>query len=172
MSDLAFDDLPASVGTTTEGMPFVLGQEELSAFEKATWLDKAYAEDLPEFPPTLVEGFMLLGMVDAASKLATPGRSETMWGLNYGLDRVRFIKPVHIGQRVLSTFETVAVEPKDQGYKVLRRCVFTVDGDDGPAMIADWWSFVLPRGTVERARREEADTSFDARAVDEDGRRP
>ncbi|MGX5656668.1 hypothetical protein ACWKWC_17965 [Geodermatophilus nigrescens] len=153
MSD--FHDLPSTVGTTIEGHPFVLGEDEDAAFTKATWLDKAYPEDtVPEYPATLVEGFLLLGMVDAASKLAAPDRGATAWGLNYGLDRVRFIRPVHLGQRVLSTFETLAVEPKDQGYKVLRRCVFTVEGDDGPAMIADWWSFALPRGTVERARRE------------------
>jgi acyl dehydratase len=154
MAGNTFDDLPETVGQVAQGAPFVLGAEEHRAFERATWLDKAYPEDLPEFPPSLVEGFLLLSMVDAAARLAAPAGDDTMWGLNYGLDRVRFIQPVHLVQTVLSTFETLAVEPKDKGYKVLRRCVFTVVGQDEPAMIADWWSFVLPRGTVERARRE------------------
>ncbi|WP_020099832.1 hypothetical protein [Mycobacterium sp. 360MFTsu5.1] len=154
MSENSFDDLPATVGHIIEGAPFVLGEDEHRAFEKATWLDKAYPAELPEFPSTLVEGFLLLSMVDAAARLASPTDADIMWGLNYGLDRVRFIRPVHFGQKVLSTFETLVVEPKDKGYKILRRCVFTAEGDDSAAMIADWWTFALPRGTVERARRE------------------
>ncbi|MFD0685993.1 hypothetical protein [Actinomadura fibrosa] len=152
MTEMTFDDLPQSVGHITQGAPFALGEEELDAFAKATWLDKAYLDDIPEFPETLVEGFLLLSMLDAAAKLASPASSSTMWGLNYGLDRVRFIAPVHMGQRVLSTYEILAVEPKDNGYKVLRRCTFTVEGQDRPAMVADWWSLAFPRGTVERAR--------------------
>ena len=153
MNKPTFDDLPSSVGTVMEGAPFVLGEEELHHFEKATWLDKAYPDEIDEFPSTLVEGFMLLGMLDAAARLASMDASDTMWGLNYGLDKVRFVSPVHLGQKVLSTYETLAVDPKDEGYKVLRRCVFTVEGADVPAMVADWWTFVLPRGTVEKARR-------------------
>lgn len=153
MSSTAFDDLPSSVGQIIHGVPFALGNDEDAAFQRATWLDRAYPEDLPEFPETLVEGFLLLSMVDAMSQLAAPSASDDSWGLNYGLDRVRFIRPVHFGQTVHSTFETLAVEPKDNGYKVLRRCTFTVEGADGPAMIADWWGLVLPRGTVERARQ-------------------
>ncbi|MGI5328723.1 hypothetical protein [Actinomadura nitritigenes] len=155
MNDVTFETLPQSVGRIMQGAPFVLGEEEARAFEKGTWLDRAYPEDdVPEYPETLVEGFLLLSMLDAAARLAAPTTASTMWGLNYGLDRVRFIAPVHLGQRVLSTYETLAVEPKDNGYKVLRRCTFTVEGQDRPAMVADWWSLALPRGTVERARRQ------------------
>ncbi|TRW80981.1 hypothetical protein FK535_18140 [Mycolicibacterium sp. 018/SC-01/001] len=155
MNHRTFADLPGTVGHIVNGAPFVLTHEEHAAFEKATWLDKAYPDELPEFPPTLIEGFLLLSMVDAAARLAAPDDTATMWGLNYGLDKVRFIAPVHLGQTVLSTYETLAVEPKDEGFKILRRCTFTVEGADTPAMVADWWSFVLPRGTVERARRQD-----------------
>jgi hypothetical protein len=37
---------------------------------------------------------------------------------------------------------------------VLRRCTFTVEGHDRPAMVADRWGFVLPNGTVEKGRRD------------------
>jgi len=160
---LSFGDLPSSVGTVVTGVPFTLGEFEVEHFEKATWLDKAYPEDAPEFPPTLVEGFLLLSMLDAALKLSVDGGDggdgveSDMWGLNYGLDRVRFVSQVHRGDRVLSTYKVLEVKPKDLGYLVLRRCVFTVEGHDRPAMTADWWSFVLPSGTVERGRREQPD---------------
>ncbi|MET8977923.1 hypothetical protein ABZX85_20120 [Streptomyces sp. NPDC004539] len=143
------------MGTTIQGEPFTLDAEDSRYFHKATWLDTAYPDDVEEFPDTLVEGFWLLAMVDAVSRLSTSTDSTATWALNYGLDRVRFISPVHLGQRILPTFEVLDVVPKDGGYKVLRRCTFQVEGAETPAMVADWWGYVLPRGTVERGRRSE-----------------
>ncbi|MBP2327204.1 crotonobetaine/carnitine-CoA ligase [Kibdelosporangium banguiense] len=148
-----FDDLPSTVGMVVQGKPFALGNEESDLFHRATWLDKAYPEDPPEFPENLVEGFLLLSMVDAVSRMAGMSDADTMWGLNYGLDRVRFTSQVHLGDRILPTFETLEVVPKDLGFKVLRRCTFTKEGHDRPAMVADWWTFVLPSGTKEKRRR-------------------
>jgi acyl dehydratase len=158
--DSAFDRLPSTVGQVLYGEPFILGINELSHFEKATWLDQAYPADPEEFPEDLIEGFLLLAMLDpilrfaeAAQAADQPPEEPSMWGLNYGLDSVRFVSQVHVGDRILSSFQTKAVEPKDAGFKVLRHCVFTVDGHPRPAMTADWWSFVLPRGTLEKRRR-------------------
>lgn len=77
-----------------------------------------------------------------------------MWGLNDGLDRVRFIAPVHLGDRIVPSFEIAAIGPKDLGYKVLRTCTFTLEGTGATALTADWWTFVLPIETVERVRRD------------------
>lgn len=144
---IAFEELPASVGSVVVGEAFALEAEDQEHFEKGTWLDKAYPQDAPEFPETLVEGFLLLSMLDAVLQLTDPADSNSMWGLNYGLDRVRFIAPVHLGDRIVPSYEIAAVEPKEFGYKVLRRCTFTLEGTGATAMTADWWTFVLPSGT-------------------------
>jgi acyl dehydratase len=140
------DSSPVPVGAVVHGEPFVLGEQGSTQFSQATWLDRAYPDHDPDFPEALVEGFWLLSMVDAVSRLAEPAGRADIWGLNYGLDRVRFISPVHFGDRIESTFEVLEVVPKGPGWKVLRRCTFQVEGHDDPAMIADWWTFVLPRG--------------------------
>ncbi|MEW2574004.1 MaoC/PaaZ C-terminal domain-containing protein [Streptomyces sp. NPDC047070] len=145
---------PAVVGQVIIGEAFVVTREDVDRFESGTWVDRAYPEgDLPEFPETLVEGFHLLSLVDPVLQFALGDDRGAMWGLNYGLDKVRFVSPVHIGDRVVPTFETLAVEPKDGGFKVLRRCTFTVEGAERPAMVADWWGYQLPRGVVEKSRR-------------------
>lgn len=145
---------PAVVGEVIVGEPFVVTRWDVDRFESGTWLDRAYPDGtIPEFPETLVEGFHLLALVDPVLQFALGDKRAQMWGLNYGLDSVRFVSPVHIGDRVLSTFETLRVEPKDQGFKILRRCTFAVEGAERPAMVADWWAYQLPRGVVERARR-------------------
>ncbi|MFH8805609.1 MaoC/PaaZ C-terminal domain-containing protein [Streptomyces sp. NPDC017936] len=145
---------PAVVGQVITGEAFVVTREDVDRFESGTWVDRAYPEgEIPEFPETLVEGFHLLSLVDSVLQFALGDDRGAMWGLNYGLDKVRFVSPVHIGDRVLPTFETLAVEPKDGGFKVLRRCTFTVEGAERPAMVADWWGYQLPRGVVEKSRR-------------------
>lgn len=154
MANVRFEDLPNTVGAIVEGEPFALGAADSELFARSTWLDKAYPSgDVPEFPEDIVEGFWILAMLDAVHRFATAADDDTMWGLNYGLDKVRFITPVHLGDILIPTFETLAVTPKDQGFKVLYHCTFRHEASGTPAMIADWWTFVLPRGTVERARR-------------------
>lgn len=152
---IRFEDLPTTVGQIIQGDPFQLNAQDSELFNKATWLDKAYpGGDVSEYPDQLVEGFLLLSMLDAVLRFATGKDNSTMWGLNYGLDKVRFIAPVHFGDMIIPTFETLEVVPKDDGFKVLRHCVFRLEGSDTPAMIADWWGYALPRGTVEKARRD------------------
>ncbi|MFJ7213674.1 AMP-binding protein [Amycolatopsis sp. NPDC098790] len=149
----AFADLPATVGTVVHGEPFALGNEERELFYRATWLDRAYPQDPADYPENIVEGFLLLSMVDAVARLAQRDAGSQVWGLNYGLDRVRFVSQVRLGDTIVPSFETLEVVPKDVGFKVLRRCTFTVEGQERPAMVADWWAFVLPNGTVEKGRR-------------------
>jgi hypothetical protein len=150
-----FEDLPKTVGQIIQGEPFQINAEDGALFSRATWLDKAYpGGDVAEYPDEIVEGFLLLSMLDAVLRFATGKDDSTMWGLNYGLDRVRFVTPVHFGDTIIPTFETVEVVPKDKGFKVLRHCVFQVEGSSSPAMVADWWGYALPRGTVVRARRD------------------
>ena len=139
---LPFADLPSAVGTIIEGEPFALGDQELDLFERATWLDKAYPEDAAEFPEQIIEGFLLLSMLDAVLQFTSSHDKSSMWGLNYGLDRVRFVSQVHVGERIVPRYEVAAVEPKDVGFKVLRKCTFTLEGSGKVAMTADWWSFV------------------------------
>ncbi|MBP2328161.1 crotonobetaine/carnitine-CoA ligase [Kibdelosporangium banguiense] len=148
-----FEDLPSMVGTVVRGEPFALGDEESELFHRATWLDKVYPEDPADYPENLVEGFLLLSMLDAVARMAQPAAASQVWGLNYGLDRVRFVSQVHWGDTIVPAFETLDVQPKDVGFKVLRRCTFTVEGHERPAMVADWWTLVLRNGTVEKGRR-------------------
>jgi hypothetical protein len=150
---VTFETLPSTVGRVVQGEPFTVTAQDTENFERGTWLDKAYPPgEIPEFPETLIEGFHLLSLLDALARMAVGKEASNMWGLNYGLDKVRFVSQVHRGDRVIPTFETLAVEPKDAGYKVLRRCTYTVEGQSRPAMVADWWSYALPRGEFVKGR--------------------
>lgn len=143
---VGFDDLPRMVGTTIQGEPFELSQAELSGFEKATWLDRAYPAEDGVYDDDMIEGFLLLGMLDAVLRFTGQMDPVDSWGYNYGVDKVRFVTMVHVGDRLIPTFEVREVVPKGEAFKVLRRCTFTFEGDERIAMVADWWVYVMRRG--------------------------
>jgi acyl dehydratase len=59
-------------------------------------------------------------------------------GLNYGLDKVRFIAPVKAGARVRTHAKLLAAEPQN-GSRVLLRlgCTLEIEGETKPALIAE-----------------------------------
>jgi carnitine-CoA ligase len=141
-----FEEIPQLQGRRSTGEPFTVERAERDLFERVTWLDRAYPEpDPPEFPADIVEGFHVLALLDAVSAMAMPFDRSTAYGYNYGLDRVRFVSPVMVGDRVVPSFEVLEVRPKGDGYLILRRCELQVEGGERPALVADWWVYLLPR---------------------------
>jgi acyl dehydratase len=148
---IALADIPTLKGTSFRGEPFVVTEAERDEFERVTWVTRAYPEpDAPQFPEGIIEGFHSLALLDAVATLARPFDPATTYGYNYGLDRVRFISPILIGDEVHSEFEVRDVVPKDPGWLILRRCVLTVGGASRPALVADWWLYILPRNDADR----------------------
>lgn len=66
------------------------------------------------------------------------------YGLNYGVDKVRFLRPVLTGERVRLRAELLEAHEKAPGRtRVLTRNVLEVEGADSPAMVADWITFFV-----------------------------
>jgi acyl dehydratase len=59
-------------------------------------------------------------------------------GLNYGLDKVRFITPVRAGARVRSRIVLREVERKAKGRVIVKTSnELQIEGEDKPALIAE-----------------------------------
>ncbi|QFG24907.1 MaoC/PaaZ C-terminal domain-containing protein [Actinomadura sp. WMMB 499] len=98
-------------------------------------------------------GFLLLSMLVAFHKreLDLSGAS----GLNYGLDRVRFLRPVRTGRRVRARATLTGIEGRGPGRtRVATRNVLEAEGDGAPAMIADWITLFVDQdaGTGDRSQ--------------------
>lgn len=96
----------------------VIDAASLRAFEHGTWLDRAYPEDddyPQEFPDELVPGFMTLALVDAIGAMTRRYEPSAWHVLNYGLDRVRFVRPVAVDDVVRVSFTVAGVDPADDG---------------------------------------------------------
>jgi acyl dehydratase len=65
-------------------------------------------------------------------------------GVNYGLDRVRFLAPVKSGARVRGRFTLDSVEEKAPGQLLLRHIVTVeIEGQEKPALTAQWLTLMI-----------------------------
>ena len=98
---------------------------------------------------TIAQGFLLLSLFSALHHGAVPALEERCsYLLNYGFDRVRFVRPVLTGRRVRARSAVREVAERDEGRLVLTLAVtLQVDDDDPrPAVVADWLFLATPRG--------------------------
>lgn len=87
---------------------------------------------------SLVDGVLQLSLVPHFFWQLWPFRDEGTWALNYGYDRVRFITPVHVGDRIRMSCRILSAEPRrDEGLLVKAECTVERDGAERPAMTAE-----------------------------------
>ena len=135
------DDLQSKVGTEIGvGEWFDVTQDRIDAFADATndhqWIhvDTERAGAGP-FGTTIAHGFLTLSLlVDLAPSLDVPG---ARMGINYGLDRVRFISPVPSGGRIRATSRLVSVDEIAGGVHIKSEVTVEVEGGEKPAMVAE-----------------------------------
>jgi len=120
-----------------------ISQDRIDAFADATddrqWIhvDPARAAVESAIGTTIAHGFLTLSL---ASSLVsrTLSLDRFRMAINYGLNRVRFIRPVPAGSRVRGRFLPIAVEEASGGVQVTWRITFEVEGADKPCCVAEW----------------------------------
>ncbi|MEO0936577.1 MAG: MaoC family dehydratase [Pseudomonadota bacterium] len=122
-----------------------IDQAMIDAFAKTThddqWIhvDPERAARETPFGGAIAHGFLTLSL---ASRFAydcfdeAPGQ---VMGINYGFNKLRFLKPVVAGSRVRGRFVLKAVTQRN-ATDLLRENELTVeiDGSDKPALVAEW----------------------------------
>ena len=59
-------------------------------------------------------------------------------GINYGLNRVRFISPVHVGKRIRLRTKLLSVdEVQPNVYQMIYQQTVEIEGQEKPAMVAE-----------------------------------
>ena len=122
-----------------------INQERINNFAEATGdfqyihIDESRAKNTP-FGTTIAHGFLTLSLL---SKLSSMGGgiklNDAVMGINYGLDKVRFISPVKVDSKIRARFELVSAEEKKPKHYLLKHNVTVeIDGEEKPALIAEW----------------------------------
>ena len=120
-------------------------QERINQFADATGdhqyihLDAERAAQTP-FGTTIAHGFLTLSLLSMLSGIGGGLKLEnTVMGINYGLDKVRFLNPVKSGAKIRARFVLASAEEKKPGNYLLKHNVTVeIDGEDKPALIAEW----------------------------------
>ncbi|WP_433334277.1 hypothetical protein [Spirillospora sp. CA-294931] len=143
------DELPALTGTELFRSGWVeLGIEHERAFGEATFLREDFLGRPPDngdpYGERLISGFLLLSMLVAFHKRDLDLDLQGAYGLNYGVDRVRFLRPVLAGESVRVRADLIEAREKEPGrLRVVTRNTLDVRDDDKPAMVADWISLFV-----------------------------
>ena len=119
-------------------------QERINQFADATGdhqyihLDAERAAQTP-FGTTIAHGFLTLSLLSMLSGMGGGLKLEnTVMGINYGLDKVRFLNPVKSGAKIRARFVLASAEEKKPGNYLLKHNVTVeIDGEDKPALIAE-----------------------------------
>ena len=143
----AYEELSKLIGQEpVAGDWFEISQERINDFADAT-LDHQFIHLDPEkaaqtpFGGTIAHGFLTLSMLVHLSTSIPSDFSKlegVMMGVNYGMNKVRFVNPVPSGARVRATAATVNVELKGNAVDQTRAMTVEIEGQEKPALIAEW----------------------------------
>jgi acyl dehydratase len=136
------DAVKAAVGTHLGHSDWLeVDQARVNLFADATgdhqWIhvDPERAKDGP-FGGPIAHGYLTLSL----SNLFLPQIIETKGfsaGVNYGADKVRFISPVRVGDRIRGGAEMVDVTEVNGGIQTLVRITIEIEGGTKPACVID-----------------------------------
>ena len=120
-----------------------VSQERINQFAEGTddrqWIhtDPERAARESPFKGTIAHGFLTLSLLSALGQRAMSVDGVRM-GLNYGLDRVRFVSPVPAGSRIRGRFTLSAIADISGGVQATWNVTVEREGGDKPSCIAEW----------------------------------
>jgi acyl dehydratase len=123
---------------------FEVAQSRINAFADATedhqWihLDSARAKTDSPFGATIAHGFLTLSLLPCLAAQAYRVQGDFKMGINYGLNRLRFVSPVASGSRVRARFTLQSVEDVAGGVQLAVVATVDIEGGQKPALVAEW----------------------------------
>ena len=146
-AEAAYEAMKAQIGTPAKsGEWFQVTQEQINDFADAT-LDHQFIHIDPEraaqtpFGGPIAHGFLTLSLLVHLSTTIPndlPKLEGLLMGVNYGMNKVRFINPVPAGARVRASAEVTDVTLKGNAVDQIRTMTVEIEGQDKPALIAEW----------------------------------
>ncbi|MDC0010329.1 MaoC family dehydratase [Porticoccaceae bacterium] len=139
------EELVNAAGTKLEPSPWIeLSQDRINTFAECTedhqfiHVDEEKAKHTP-FGGTIAHGFLTLSMLAKMGEDCILAPENTVMGMNYGFDKVRFLAPVRAGKRVRMHSEVLHVDRKDENRFLIKMAVtIEIEGEETPALVAEW----------------------------------
>lgn len=118
-------------------------QAHIDQFAAATgdhqWIhvDVERARRESPFGAPIAHGFLTLSLLSRLLVESVRIKSARM-GVNYGLNRVRFVAPVPVDSRIRGRFVVKALDDFEGGAQITWAVTIEREGGDKPCLIAEW----------------------------------
>ena len=106
-------------------------------------VDPERAKKETAFGTTIAHGFLTMSLLSIMSYEVMPVIQGTTMGVNYGFDKLRFISPVCAGKRVRGRFVLAEAKLRKPTELQSRTSVTVeIEGEDKPALVAEWLGLI------------------------------
>jgi len=128
-----------------------IDQARIDTFASCTgdrqWIhvDVERAKRESPFRGPVAHGYLTLAMVAPLAMEIGIIPKDAAAGLNYGVDKVRFLAPVPAGVRVRLRVTLSGVEQRDGGQVIMKtQNTLEVEGSEKPALVAETLALLIP----------------------------
>ena len=142
----AVETLSAKIGEASEPTDwFEMTQDRINTFADAT-LDHQWIHVDPErakagpFGAPIAHGQLtmsIMSFLPGGQGVGLPALDGMKMGVNYGWNKVRFMSPVAVGNKIRTRGKIVAVEPKGGMLEVVNELTVEIEGSEKPACVAE-----------------------------------
>ncbi len=140
------DTMDAYIGPPIGESEWVtIEQDRVDLFGEATddrnplHIDPAWARAHGPFGGTIAHGFLTLSLLSHLSRIGDLQPDGIDYGINLGFERVRFLSPVTVGDRIKLRVTIMAITPRGPGRWSFRlRCSVVTEKTGKTALSAIW----------------------------------
>jgi acyl dehydratase len=123
---------------------FNITQERIQQFADATldhqWIhvDVERARRQSPFKAPIAHGFLTLSLLPHFMHQALEIKQGVRLGVNYGLNRVRFVSPVRAGSNIRARITLQSLKDVTDGMEAVFNATIEVEGSEKPSCVAEW----------------------------------
>ena len=152
MGNLTLAGLSERVGQELGVSDWVaIDQPRINAFASCTgdhqWIhvDVERSKRESPFRGPVAHGYLTLAMVAPLAMEIGIIPTDAAAGLNYGIDKVRFLAPVPAGARVRLRVVLAGIEPREAGQVIMKtQNTLEVEGSEKPALVTETLALLIP----------------------------
>jgi acyl dehydratase len=124
-------------------------QQRVDRFAEATndhqfiHVDPGRAAATP-FGGTIAHGYLTLSLLPSLTAECAPKIEDLVMGINYGLNKLRFVQPVKVGARLrVRQVLLQAVERKPGHWMTRNQVTMEIEGEEKPALVAETIAIIV-----------------------------
>ncbi len=122
-------------------------QERINKFAEATndfqWIHVDVERANKELDGTIAHGFLTLALIPYLSH-GFLDITDSSRGMNYGVEKVRFTKPIKVGKRIRAVTKIIEARKRVNMYQITLETTIEIEGESRPACVATTVGIAFP----------------------------